>query len=77
MFGQNISRKNENFNIFVVSSIDDFVRETYTTGVRDFIFVPLRQAQSSASRLGNDYCVATDNEEIAKEYGIKLLKNSL
>lgn len=65
--------KDENFRIFVVRTIDDAVRETYVTGVRDFIFVPLRQAEISATRLGNEYYVATDNVDISKEYNLRLL----
>ncbi len=77
MFGQNNSRKDENFNIFVVSSIiDDVIRETYVTGVRDFVFVPVNEARRAVARLGNNYYIATDNPEIAKEYKIKLRENN-
>ncbi len=73
---QNNSRKGDNFSIFVVSSIDDVIRETYITGVRDFVFVPVNEARRAVAKLGNNHYIATDNPEIAKEYGIKLLKNS-
>lgn len=77
MFGQVNPRKDENFSIFVVSSIiDDVIRETYVTGVRDFVFVPVNEARRAVARLGNNYYIATDNPEIAKEYKIKLRENN-
>lgn len=76
MFGQNNSRKDENFNIFVVSSIDDTVKETYKTGIRDCVPFSLNEARMALNRLGNGYYITTDNPEIAKEYGIKLKENN-
>ena len=75
MFGQNTSRKDENFSIFVVSSIDDAVKETYKTGIRDCVPFSLNEARRSLNRLGNGHYLATDNTEIAEEYGLSLLKN--
>ena len=76
MFGNSASRKDKNFSIFVVSSIDDAVKETYKTGIRDCVYVPLNEARRSLNRLGNGHYLATDNPEIAKEYGIKLKENN-
>ena len=75
MFGQTNSKKDENFNIFVVSSIDDTVKETYKTGIRDCVPFSLNEARRALDRLGKDYYTATDNPEIAKEYSLSLLKN--
>lgn len=62
----------ENFRIFVVNSIDDTVKETYRTGIRDCIPFSLSEARRAVDRLGNGHYLATDNQEIAKEYGIRL-----
>ena len=77
MFGQNTLRKDENFRIFVVNSIDDTVKETYKTGIRDCVPFSLNEARRALHRLGNGHYLATDNKEIAKDYGINLLKNYL
>ncbi|MBI4451868.1 hypothetical protein HY637_00425 [Candidatus Woesearchaeota archaeon] len=69
--------KNDAFRIYVVCSIDDTVLETYLTGFRDFIFVPLNEARRSLSRLGNGYYAATDNPEIAKEFNLRLLESKM
>lgn len=76
MFGQTASKKDENFNIFVVSSIDGIVKEIYKTGIRDCVPFSLNEARRALNRLGNDYYTATDNPEIAKEYNLRLLKNN-
>ena len=76
MLSQNTPRKDENFSIFVVGSIDDAIRETYVTGIMDFVFVPVNEAKKAVARLGNNHYIATNNPEIAKEYGIKLKENN-
>ena len=75
MPAQNNSKKDENFKIFVVRTIDDFVEKTFVTGVADFAFVPVNEAKRYIENK-KDFYVATDNEEISQKYGIKLLKNS-
>ena len=70
---QNNSRKNGNFRIFVVRTIDDFVENTFMTGVSDFIFVPVNEAKRYAGKREDCY-IATDNEEISQKYGIQLIK---
>ena len=74
MFFQNNSKKDENLKIFVVRTIDDFVEKTFVTGVADFAFVPVNEAKRYAGKRNNCY-IATDDETISKEHGIKLLKN--
>lgn len=83
---ENNSRKDENFRIFVVRTIDSIIEnkssgieivenETYTTGVKDYVSVQINEARRTADRLGKEgYDVATDNPEIAKEYNLKLIK---
>ena len=74
MFTQNNSRTDENFKIFVVRTIDDFVEKSFVTGVSDFVLVPITEARRYAGKR-NDCYIATDNETISIEYGIELIKN--
>lgn len=74
MWGVEHKPKPRDFKIFVVRSINgiDEILETYSTGVREFAFVPLRQAEKFLEGRLNGYYIATDDAEIAAQYGIKL-----
>ncbi|MBS3113551.1 hypothetical protein J4448_00455 [Candidatus Woesearchaeota archaeon] len=78
MWGQEQNTKQRNLRIFIVS-IDGVIRDTYKTGVRDFIYVPFNEARRAIERKikegeGNGYYLATDDQTIAKEYNLKLLE---
>lgn len=78
MWGQEQNTKWRNFRIFIVS-INGIIRDTYITGVRDFIYVPVNEALRAIERRikngeGNGYYIATDDKDIAEQYGIKLIK---
>ena len=75
MPAQSNPRKDNNFSVFVIRNIDDFVEKTFMTGVADFVFVPVNEAKRYAGKREDCY-VATDNEEISKEYKIKLKKEN-
>ena len=64
------------FRVFVVRSIDNAVMETFSTRTKDFVIVPVNGARSEVDKLGyeNAY-IATDNPEIAKQYGFKLIQD--
>mgnify|MGYP001579245040 CR=1 FL=1 len=68
--------KPTNFKIFVVTidGIVEKIEATYITGVRDFVVVPLNEARRVVEKLGDSYCIATDDESVAEQYGIKLIK---
>ena len=61
------------FRIYVVRSIDDTIQFTYTTGVRDFVAVPVAEAKRALEK-GNCYYIATDEPSIAKEYNLRLIE---
>lgn len=68
--------KSKNFRIFVAKSIDGIlnVEETFTTGVRDFIEVPITQAlyeikrRQKNEKSNNEYCIATDDPSVVEQY---------
>lgn len=77
MWGQEQNTKPRNFKIFVVKSIDgvvDKIEGTYLTGIREFVFVPINEAKRSAEKLGNGHFIATDDLEIAQQYGLRLIQ---
>ena len=79
MWGQERTIKTGNFRIYVVRTIDDTVEETYSTGVREFVSVPLNEATRTIERKikkgeGNGHYLATDDSGIAEQYGIKLIE---
>lgn len=86
MWRQEQNIKSKNFKIFVVSSIDGVVNiaETFTTGVRDFVEVPINEAINEIERrrkkekVGNSYYIATDDasifEQYKEKYEIELIK---
>ena len=61
------------FRIYVVRSIDDTIQYTYTTGVRDFVAVPVAEAKRALEKRNGSY-IATDEPTIAKEYNLKLIE---
>ena len=73
MWNQNESRKAD-FRIFVVRTLDDAVRELYTTGIKEYIFVPINEATRAVERLGNGHYIATDDPYIAENCNLKLIK---
>ena len=74
MWGVERIPKPRDFKIFVVRSIDDTIELTYSTGVRDFVYVPLNQARRAVERLQNGHYIATDDADIARQYGLNLIK---
>lgn len=74
---QNNGRNDDNFRIFVVRTIDGIIAETYITGVKDFIFVQISEAERALKRLCNRYYIATDNSEISVLYDIKLIETKV
>ena len=73
MYSSEPTAKSKTFKIFVVRSIDDKVEEVYTTGVRDFVFVPIKEAKRTIEKNGHGYYMATDDKGVAEQYGIKLI----
>ena len=76
MFGQSFQKKEENIKIHVVRSIDDVIVKTFTTGVRDFVHVPIGEAQGFIryNKFGPDHYIATKDKDIAEEYGLRTIK---
>lgn len=73
MFNQS-NKKQDLFAVYVVRSIDNRIVSTYRTGIEDFVYVPISQANMDIARLGDGYYVATDNMSIAEKYKINLIK---
>ncbi len=73
MWNQNQSSKAD-FRIFVVRALDDAVREIYTTGIKDYIFVPISEATRAVERLGNGHYIATDDPYVAQQCNLRLIK---
>lgn len=78
MLGNEIKKNIEGFRIHVVKSRETSVDmlvctavETYVTGVRDCINVPLNEARRAVDRLGPGHEIVTDDEAISKEFEIK------
>lgn len=80
MWGQERTKQTGNFRIYVVKSLDEVVNveETFTTGVREFVYVPINEAKRTIERKikkeeGNGYYIATDDESVAAQYNLRLL----
>ena len=87
MFNHTRNQKQESYNICVVKKIVvdslnqqnpaarlEVIVAAYRTGIKEFAYIPLNQAQMDLARLGNGHYIATDNPEIAEKYKIKLMK---
>ena len=72
MINKSTRQKNENFSVFVVRTIDDFVEKTFETGVIDFVFVPISEAKRYIGKRKDCY-LATEDRSIAKDYSLKLI----
>ena len=79
MWGQERTIKTGNFRIYVVKSIDGVVHieETFTTGIREFVCVPINEAKRTIERKikkgeDNGYYMATDDESVATQYNLRL-----
>lgn len=80
MWGQERTKRTGNFAIYVVKSLDGIVHieETFITGVREFVSVPINEAKRTIERKikkgeGNGYYLATDDESVAAQYDLRLL----
>ena len=74
MWRQVKSIEDKTFKIFVVSTIDLVIKETFISGPRDLVYVPINEAKRYIERNGNGFFIATDDSGIAQQYELKLLE---
>ena len=74
MENQNNAGKNDTINIYVARITDGAIKLKYTTGIKEYAYVPVSEAKRALERLGAGYELVTDDQDVAKEYCLNLMR---
>lgn len=78
MFGQESTIKPKYFNVYVARETNGFAKnqivKIFKTCIDDVVYVLINEAKRSVGKLGNGHFIATDDSEIAQQYGLTLIE---